>query len=312
VRPWCCYGPLIGLKGYRLPHPKTKVSSDPVKVPKLKSREQTPGGSVERGRPQMRRRDFVKGSLTALATPLLLGCDVFTSGPETSTPDPQDPRLSARPGTPSATPTLGLSDLGLGDARDGILYVPQTYSVDTPAPLFVALHGAGGAGENWASYPDRAEARGMVFLAPDSRGDTWDAIRGRFGPDVEFIDRALQHVFDRCAIDPRRIALAGFSDGASYALSLGVANGDLFSHLIAYSPGFVRSVESLVGKPRVYVSHGVSDTVLPVTLSRDRIVPAFTNEGYDVTYEEFDGGHEVPAEISESALDWFLGNAATG
>jgi hypothetical protein len=31
--------------------------------------------------------------------------------------------------------------------------------------------------------------------------------------------------------------------------------------------------------------------------------------GYDVTYEEFDGSHNVPAAISESALDWFLGVA---
>jgi phospholipase/carboxylesterase len=254
----------------------------------------------------MPRRDFVKGGLTALATPLLLGCDLLSVDPGTST---QDPRLSARPGTPSVTPTLGLSQLGLGDERDGLLYVPQTYSIDTPAPLFVALHGAGGAAENWASYPDRAEARAMVLLVPDSRGNTWDSIRGEFGPDVEFIDRALQHVFDRCAIDTTRIALAGFSDGASYALSLGISNGDLFSHLIAYSPGFFESVEPLVGKPRVYISHGENDVVLPVTLSRDRIVPTFTDAGYDVTYEEFDGGHEVPAEISESALDWFLGEA---
>lgn len=152
----------------------------------------------------------------------------------------------------------------------------------------------------------------MVLLVPDSRGDTWDAIRGAFGPDVEFIDRALQHVFDRCAIDATRIALAGFSDGASYALSLGISNGDLFSHLIAYSPGFFESVEPLVGKPRVYISHGEADVVLPVTLSRDRIVPTFTNAGYDVTYEEFAGGHEVPAAISESALDWFLEDQGAG
>jgi predicted esterase len=36
------------------------------------------------------------------------------------------------------------------------------------------------------------------------------------------------------------------------------------------------------------------------------IVPELRNAGYDVTYREFDGGHEVPAEISEEALDWFL------
>jgi phospholipase/carboxylesterase len=123
---------------------------------------------------------------------------------------------------------------------------------------------------------------------------------------VAFLDLALHHTFERCRIDPARIALGGFSDGASYALSLGVSNGDLFSHLIAYSPGFFSPVDPMVGKPLVYVSHGTQDTVLPVTISREGIVPALRRADYDVTYQEFAGGHAVPSEISESALDWFL------
>jgi predicted esterase len=34
------------------------------------------------------------------------------------------------------------------------------------------------------------------------------------------------------------LAVSGFSDGASYALSIGPANGDLFTHVMAFSPGF--------------------------------------------------------------------------
>ena len=86
----------------------------------------------------------------------------------------------------------------------------------------------------------------------------------------------------------------------------GIANGDLFSHLVAYSPGFYQRPDPVVDKPRIYVSHGTSDGILPVTNSRDSIVPSFNKADYDVTFNEFDGGHEVPAEISESALDWFL------
>jgi phospholipase/carboxylesterase len=248
------------------------------------------------------RRDFLKtGLLGAVAAPVFLGCSALPTVPQASQ------RLTSRPGSPTVTPTTGLTELGLESPRDGLLYVPESYSPDVPAALFVALHGAGGAGDNWASYPARAEARGMILLAPDSRASTWDILLGGMGPDVEFLDRALQHTFERCRIDPARIALGGFSDGASYALSLGVSNGDLFSHLVAYSPGFVQASDPIVGKPLIYVSHGTNDEVLPVRLSRDQIVPTLRGEGYDVTYEEFDGGHAVPAEISESALDWFLG-----
>jgi poly(3-hydroxybutyrate) depolymerase len=44
----------------------------------------------------------------------------------------------------------------------------------------------------------------------------------------------------QCTVDPQRICVSGFSDGASYALSLGLANGDLFTHVAAFSPGFMR------------------------------------------------------------------------
>ena len=251
--------------------------------------------------PSISRRDFLKaGILGAVAGPVLLSCGDSTTEPESN------PRLTARPGTPTITPTVGLSELGLASPRDGLLYVPEGYTPEVSAPLFIGLHGAGGSADDWASYPARAEARGMIFLAPDSRGSTWDVVRGRFGPDVEFLDAALQHTFDRCRIDPERIALGGFSDGASYALSLGVSNGDLFTHLVAYSPGFMRPSDPIVGKPRIYVSHGTQDNVLPVTISRDGIVPTLRNADYDVTYQEFAGGHGVPSEISESALDWFL------
>ncbi len=280
--------------------------TSPGGVTRLPSLDLTAPKPIARARPGMSRRNFLRSSLSALSAPMLMGCRGAATESNPPPPPTSGPVLTARPGSPTVTPTVGPSDLGLGTSRDGLLYVPESYDPDIPAPLFVGLHGAGGAGSNWASYPDRAEARGMVFLAPDSRFSTWDLLLGGFGPDVAFLDRALQHTFERTRIDPARIALGGFSDGASYALSLGVSNGDLFSHLVAYSPGFFRPSDPIVGEPLVYVSHGTRDGVLSVTTSRDSIVPSFRGAGYDVTYEEFDGGHEVPAEISESALDWFL------
>lgn len=249
---------------------------------------------------EISRRDFLKYSVGSFALPFLSGCSkrVLESFFR--------PRLSARPGTPSTLVEPGVYQLGLGGQRDGILYVPDGYDAENAAPLFVVLHGAGGTSTDWASYYVRADARGMVLLIPDSRASTWDMILGGFGPDVEFLDQALTYTFERCLIDPMRLALGGFSDGATYALSLGLSNGDLFSHLIGYSPGFIQPSDPIVGKPTVYVSHGTRDNVLPVTQSRDIIVPYLRNAGYDVTYEEFDGGHQVPAAISESALDWFL------
>ncbi len=264
------------------------------------------GGLVMTGSETVRgvlpRRAFVRISLGAVLAPNLVGCFKDLT-------DYRDgPTLTARPGAPTRAPVTGsIQPLGLGGKRDGYLYVPPSYSADEPMPLFVALHGAGGKGRDWASYPGRADAHGMIVLAPDSRASTWDLVtEGLFGPDARFLDEALSHTFEQCRVDPTRLVLGGFSDGASYALSLGVANGDLFTHLIAYSPGFFDPGRPITGEPRVFISHGRQDPILSYAYTAEALVPGLEGFGYDVTFHPFDGGHEVPGEVSEAALGWFL------
>lgn len=214
----------------------------------------------------------------------------------------EDGRLLARPAPPTAEVAPGLHRLGLDPARDALLYVPTGYRPEQPAPLVLSLHGAGG-NERSGLYPlhDLADAAGLLLLAPASRCQTWDVLFGAYGPDVAFLDGALAATFARCAVDPTRIAIGGFSDGASYALSLGLANGDLFGHVLAFSPGFMAPAVR-IGRPRIFVSHGTNDEVLPIDLCSRRLVPQIQATGYDVYYREFDGPHTVPPEIARDAV----------
>jgi phospholipase/carboxylesterase len=216
--------------------------------------------------------------------------------------------LAARPspGPKGPPPGFGVQPLGLGQERDGLLYVPKRYDPATPAPLLILLHGAGGRGTQSVDlFTETAEARGYLILSPDSRGRTWDVILGGYGPDVVFIDRALTQIFDTYAVEPRRIAVGGFSDGASYALSLGLINGALFSDILAFSPGFAAPTRA-EDTPRVFISHGVDDRVLPIDACSRRLAPALKREGYDVAYREFEGGHVVPPEMVTAAIARFL------
>src|SRR5436309_2798560 len=121
-------------------------------------------------------------------------------------------RLHARPGRPQGEAPLGLQALGLDAPRDGLLYVPAGYRPERAAPLVLMLHGAGGtARHGLAPFLELADSAGAILLAPDSRRQTWDVLFGRYGPDVEFIDRALAHTFRRYAVDPVRVAVEGFS-----------------------------------------------------------------------------------------------------
>jgi phospholipase/carboxylesterase len=199
-----------------------------------------------------------------------------------------------------------LQRLKLGGERDGFVYAPQGLGAGRRAPLMLLLHGAGGDARRTVSLLQGfADSRGIVLLVPDSREQTWDVIVSDYGPDVAYIDRALEQTFGHYDIDPERVAVGGFSDGASYALSLGLTNGDLFTHVVAFSPGFAVPA-SRHGKPALFVSHGTKDRVLPIDVCSRRIVPQLKRECYAVLYREFDGPHAVPPDIAAEAVEWFL------
>ncbi|HYV96825.1 MAG TPA: PHB depolymerase family esterase [Gemmatimonadaceae bacterium] len=215
-----------------------------------------------------------------------------------------DPRITARPRSGVTTSVAGERKLGfqgLMDDRDGLLHLPAT-PPNAPMPLIVLFHGAASSADTqlrrFGSIPDEL---GAAVLVPDSRGGTWDAIRNEFGPDVRFLDRALAYAFGVVNVDPKRITVAGFSDGATYAIAIGRANGDLFSRIVAFSPGFLIDVKP-AGKPKMFVSHGTSDHVLPIDKTSRKLVPALKSEGYDVTYREFDGDHAAPMPVAREGL----------
>jgi phospholipase/carboxylesterase len=218
-------------------------------------------------------------------------------------PDRNEGRLKARPRRGPAASNKGPGPLGLGADRDAILHLPENASRG-PLPLLVLLHGAGGSGagilQRLRSFSDDA---GVAVLAPDSRGGTWDAIRGSFGPDVEFLDRALARVFESVHVDPARVSVGGFSDGATYAISLGLLNGDLFPRVLAYSPGFFVGGMAQ-GRPRFFISHGTADQILPIDRCSRIIVPTLQQRGYDVTFRQFDGGHTIPPNIALAGMKW--------
>ncbi|WP_448609550.1 alpha/beta hydrolase [Geodermatophilus sp. URMC 60] len=218
-------------------------------------------------------------------------------------PHATEGRLDARPvKTPAAAPyPPGVRTLELGPHAQAQLVVPD--GRPRPRPLLVFFHGAGGtAAQSMALVGDPATARDALVLAPSSVASTWDLIAGGLGRDVAVLDAALAQVFARQPVT--RVAFGGFSDGASYALSLGLANGDLVEAVLAFSPGFALPPRQ-EGRPRVWISHGTGDRVLPVARCGRRLAQRLDAGGYHVRYEEFDGGHVVrPGDVTAALTTW--------
>jgi phospholipase/carboxylesterase len=225
-------------------------------------------------------------------------------GPIGSTRRAADGRLHSRPSPAAAgpPPAPGVHPLELGPGAEALLAVPPEGT--SPRPLLVFFHGAGGtAAQGMAAVGDLAAARDVLVLAPSSVAATWDLIAGGLGRDVAVLDAALAEVSARAAVS--RVAVGGFSDGASYALSLGLANGDLFDAVLAFSPGFM-APPGRHGRPRIWISHGTQDRVLPVERCGRRVAGDLTAAGLDVAYDEFEGGHVITPALVTAALTWWV------
>ena len=215
-----------------------------------------------------------------------------------------DGRLSARPGARADSAIVGERYV-VSASGEGYTYVPDSYRPTVAMPLCVLLHGAGGNAQRFIRrFARLADSAGVILVAPQSHLATWDLLHGTFGYDVIQIDALLRDSFRRYRVDTGRTCIAGFSDGASYALSLGRVNGDLFTHVIAFSPGFIVTSVPAHGKPRVFLSHGSDDQILPIDRTGRRVLATLARAGYTVEFREFTGPHTVPPDIAASAFTW--------
>lgn len=220
-------------------------------------------------------------------------------------------RMAFRPGAePTAAPLPpGRHGLAYPEGREAVLVVPEGLPPDEPLPLLVMFHGAGGEANRVLPHlVPLARQRRFLLLAPQSMYVTWDIVIGGHGPDLQRLEGALATVSGHFRIDPQRLAFAGFSDGGSYALSLGVTNGDVASHVIALSAGFMNTFTQ-AGKPRVFLAHGRADRQLPIETSAHPHARRLLDSGHDLTLQPFDGDHVIVPWVVARAVEFFVGRA---
>lgn len=219
--------------------------------------------------------------------------------------------LSARPRQAAAQAREGTYKLDAWPQPH--IFIPPNLDAEKPTPLMLLLHGGAGGGDRLLrEFVPLAGEAGVVLLAPEAERRTWDVVRSfqyggepTFGTDVKRVDASLEALFDMVSIDPTRIAIAGMSDGASYALSLGLRNGGLFSHIIAFSPGGIAPFSG-TPEPRIFISHGRKDSVLPFDHTASGMVAGLKAAGADVTFLPFEGDHELRQQEMHAAMKWWL------
>ena len=200
----------------------------------------------------------------------LAGCATW-GGPFRRAPSPE-------PGTAQIELRFG------GEARTYLLHVPphppRRFTRSEPYPLIVVLHGSGAAGEtvrHMSRLDSLADLRDFVVAYPDgtrnwlglqsgwNAGDCCGAAVRNEVDDVGFLRALVAEVSSALPVDPRRIYVAGFSDGARMAYRVGCEMSDEIA-AIAVVAGSLTQRSCSPSRPIPLIAfHGTSDDEVPFT-----------------------------------------------
>jgi predicted esterase len=210
-----------------------------------------------------------------------------------------------------ASPT-GFVEIESGASR-AVLLTPSVVEPGRRYPLFTVFHGAGRQDEMLVKAcreePDRRQA---LFLVPRSVEPTWDLIAGASAqPDLDFLEYAWDLIYRRYPIDPGRQALIGYSDGASYALSLALSNPGFFDAALCWAAGFAMMDRKAVGaddkRTRFYLEYGTADPLFPFEQTALPMRENLEKAGYRVEFSVDEGGRHWPSgSFQREALDWYF------
>ncbi|MBW2292058.1 MAG: hypothetical protein JRG94_07065 [Deltaproteobacteria bacterium] len=197
-------------------------------------------------------------------------------------------------------------------AGSAVLLTPSKIDPERRYPLFTVLHGAGRQDEMLVkACRDEPDRRDAFFLVPRSVEPTWDLIVGGERPDLDFLEYAYDLIYRRYPIDPERQVLIGYSDGASYALSIALSNPQIFEAALCWAAGFVmpdgQAVSSEDRKPEIYLEYGTHDELFPFEQIALPMKENLTRAGYRVKFSVDDGGRHWPSgTFQPEALDWYF------
>jgi phospholipase/carboxylesterase len=203
------------------------------------------------------------------------------------------------------------------------LYLPARTAAAQP-PLLVLLHGFGSNEHDLFGlhpYLDERFAivsvRAPLTLQPGShawyriewmadgsiRMDDAEAERG-LESAAKFIDEAVAAY----GVDPRRVFVGGFSQGAIMSECLALTTPDKFAGAVLMSGRTLdllqrRGLAAGAAYPPMVITHGVADRVLPIGEGR-RTRDFLQSLGVTFEYQEYPMAHQISDESLDAVDTW--------
>ncbi len=210
-----------------------------------------------------------------------------------------------------------------GDGLHYMLIFPDDYDADASYPLVVLLHGFGANMQDLASLAPSINRKGYVYACPNAPipfelgpgmiGYGWHPPRGQatdedYAEAEGLLDDFFAEVLKEFGADDGRAMLLGFSQGGGMTYRMGLARPDKFAALIALSaslpdPEILRPRLPNHRNQPVFVAHGAYDQMVSMDSAR-RTREFLNEEGYTLSYNEYNMGHEIPVEVLRDMVPW--------
>jgi len=207
---------------------------------------------------------------------------------------------------------------------------PHNYDAQKSYPLLIGMHGRGGNSEGFIAQYDKLTDPQVIYVTPEGQyplsthmGPQWfrrswsitAAGKEAWKTSDAMVSTYILKTIEQVSQDHRisDVYLMGFSQGAVYAYTIGLQNPDKIKGVIGFSgylmePDGAHSILTAgdieaASDLRLYIAHGVDDAAVDVKTAR-KLKTLFEANGYDLTYTEFQGRHDIQAEIFNQAVDW--------
>jgi phospholipase/carboxylesterase len=219
-----------------------------------------------------------------------------------------------------------MSNLNEGLALKYLIRKPDTETVEKP--VFIFLHGVGSNEKDLFTLAEHLpenftviSARSPYTLGPDSFA--FYQVDFSSGSPVINPDQAeksrntikefIGQVIEKYGIDPDKVYLGGFSQGAIMSYTIGLTFPGTVKGVAAMSGRILAEIRPII-KPldslkqlKVFISHGTGDNVLPVHFAREA-KEYLLSLGIKPDYHEFNGSHEINENILSELNNWIEDN----
>nr|WP_233713334.1 dienelactone hydrolase family protein [Lederbergia citri] len=197
--------------------------------------------------------------------------------------------------------------------------MPATEELRRTYPAIFLMHGMGSNEQDILTLVSGLEKdayifgiRGPIEQPPGFAYFTIEGFgkphRSVFADTVRKLEEFIENALNTYTIDPEKVFLGGFSQGAILSMTLGLTMGGRIKGVMAFSgyiPLFVREEYSKqhTSNLQIYISHGEKDPVFPLEwgeANRDY----FDKLGATVTYHAYPAGHTISLENYNDFREW--------